>query len=54
MINKDRAYCASKTCEGKCGRQLTKTQKQHADIYNLELWYGIFCDEDGEPYEKRN
>jgi hypothetical protein len=50
----DFTYCASPKCENKCGRKLiiSKELKKLLDSNNPDffkkLWYGYFCDENGE------
>lgn len=44
---RDRTYCASPTCENKCGRKMSP---EIADAFARDgdnrIWYGYFC---GEP-----
>lgn len=49
MSFKDRTYCASPNCENKCGRKLTKEQKQElamlsdAGYWSAQVSYAYFC-----------
>ena len=49
---KDRAWCRSPNCKGKCGRQFTQADHEAAVRWwggeDYPLAFGYFCDENGE------
>lgn len=48
----DKTYCASPTCQNKCGRQISKEMKNFlARNPDCRVWYAYFCDENGEVDE---
>lgn len=67
MIFRDKTYCASPTCENKCGRKMSdeevvelkrlvrmaryKPQPAGQMVWPGPVSYGYFCDEDGEVYD---
>lgn len=50
----DYTYCGSPKCQNKCGRKLIVSDelKKSFDVsspdWNKRIWYGYFCDENGE------
>lgn len=43
MTYKDKAFCASKGCQNKCGRKLEEQEKQEALKGGHRILYGYFC-----------
>ena len=48
LCYKDKTFCASKTENHTCGREITKEEQDHAKELNLPIAYALFC-ENGHP-----
>lgn len=57
-MNLDKTYCASPTCQNKCGRKPTKEMedmdRESLVLYgqHMPFWYAFFCDEHGEVMDE--
>jgi hypothetical protein len=48
MCFKDKTFCGSPTCKNKCGRKMTKEEREHLSKSDLLVSFALFCDKDGE------
>lgn len=50
---RDRTFCSSPACKGKCGSQWTDELKRQAEEWwgkpGVPVAFAEFCDENGEP-----
>lgn len=48
MSYKDQTFFGSENCQNKCGRKISKQERQEAFQKDYLVCYAYFCDEGGE------
>ncbi len=48
---KDKTFCASKSCQGLCGRKLTEEDRKNAKKLGLPICMSYFCNVEQELLE---